>query len=577
MVIDYKGVSFSFKKIKKKKRAKRLRLIGFIAVIIVLLLFAASLIDSGKIKKIQILLLENKIDDAQARLKNIESLPFHNNAKKELNALIYLFADEVTKARQILDRTDGVATSIDPWKFIDYFSERAEYEKSGIYIDYLLKKKEKIRNGERLLFYKAMVKTGMFNPGQSSEAILKIPAGLKKEKEKALTLIGKINDQLDAGKINYIFDTNGEPLASFDIKKKQTISLIPGISFEAFSNEMQTSIKFYRLTLDRRIQETIHRLFRDFHGSFLLMNVSDSSIAAAYSKPIDPNKKNKNTVFLDTYEPGSIIKLLTLLAYLHSSRGEMFPFQCEGLWSINGQVFYDWLVHHRVGTSEEALAVSCNVAFAKMGVGVGFETLSNIFNRFYFNNESKGLADLFLTFKTGTYNTDITPSSPTSIYRIANLSVGLNEISVTTFHSALISTIISQNGSFYNPHLIKNKKNLLKVAFYNHTGRLNNLFKANTIFLKIKNAMKLVVEAPGGTGKRARVDFINLALKTGTAGDKKSGLDAILTGFFPADNPQYAFAFRLARAGKAEWRGALFLKDFLTAFYRDKPLYRGVK
>jgi cell division protein FtsI/penicillin-binding protein 2 len=68
-----------------------------------------------------------------------------------------------------------------------------------------------------------------------------------------------------------------------------------------------------------------------------------------------------------------------------------------------------------------------------------------------------------------------------------------------------------------------------------------------------------------------------VALKTGTAGNKKLGLDAILTGFFPADKPEYAFAFRLERAGKAEWRGALFLKDFLTAFYHDNPRQQGVK
>jgi hypothetical protein len=574
MVIDYKGVSFSFEKIKRKKRLKRIRLIGIVVVIIFLFILLANVLDSGKLRKIQTLLLENKITDASARLKNIESALFHKNTKRELTALIYLFTNEVTRAKQILDQLEGKSTSVDPWKFVNYFSDRAEYRKLDIYTDYLIKKKEKIKKGEKLLFYKVMSKTGLLAPRQAVRAINQLPPGLKKDNEKALALIRKINDQLEAGKINYIFDNNGTPLAYYDMEKQKTISLTPGITFDAFTHEIQTSLKFYRLTLDRRIQEKIHRSFRDFNGSFLLMNVNDSSVAAAYSKPVDPNKRNINTVFSEAYEPGSIIKLLTLFAYLQSPGRDIFPFQCEGLWRINGKIFYDWIVHHQVENSQEALVVSCNIAFAKMGVSVGFRALSEIFNRFYFNRESKGFADQFLTFNTGTYKTEI-PSS--AAYRIANLSEGLNEISITTFHSALISAVISQNGSIYRPFLIKNKKNLLNIAFYNHTGQLIEVLNASTIFLKLRGAMKLVVEAPNGTGKRARIDFVKVALKTGTAGNKKLGLDAVLTGFFPADKPQYAFAFRLERVGKAEWRGALFLKDFLNAFYHDNTRQRGVK
>jgi hypothetical protein len=574
MVIDYKGVSFSFDKIKRKKRLKRFRLLGIAAVIIFLLILLANELDYGKINTLQTLLLEGKITDASARLKNLESALFHKDTKKELHALLYLFSNEVGKARLILEELGPTSTLIDHREFINYFSDRAEYGKLDIYTDYLIKKKEKIKKGEELLFYKAMTKTGVLSPRQSVEVIGQLSPGIKKENEKALALTSKINGRLESGRINYIFDKNGLPLAYFDIKKKKTISLVPGINFDAFSNEMQTGLKFFRLTMDRRLQEKIHRLFRNANGSFLLMNVNDSGIAAAYSKPVDPGKTNVNTVFSEAYEPGSIIKLLTLFAYLQSPKPDLFPLRCEGTWRIDGEIFYDWTVHHQVKDCQEAMVVSCNIAFAKMGISVGIRSLSEIFNRFYFNQEAKGFADLFLTFNTGTYKTDI-PSS--ALYRIANLSEGLNEISITTFHSALISAVISQNGSIYSPYLVENKKNLLNIAFYNHPGQLLEVIDAGTIFLKLRNAMELVVEAPNGTGRRARVDFVKVALKTGTAGDKNLGLDAILTGFFPADKPQYAFAFRLERAGKAEWHGALFLKDFLTAFYLDNPRQQGVK
>lgn len=573
MVIDYKGVSFSFDKIKRKKRLKRFRLMGIAVAIIFLFILVANELDYGKIKTIQTLLLQSKITDASARLENIGAL-FHKNTKKELKALFYLFSNKVTNARLILEELGATSTLIEHWKFVNYFSDGAEYRKLDIYTDYLIKKKEQLKKGEELLFYQAMTETGRLDPRQSAQIIDQLPPGLKKENEKALALIGKTNERLEAGKINYIFDNNGLPLAYYDLEKKKTISLTPGIRFDAFTNRIQTSLKFYRLTLDRRFQEKIHRLFRDFNGTFLLINVSDSSIAAAYSKPVAPGKTNTNTVFSEAYEPGSIIKLLTLFAYLQSPKPGLFPIQCEGLCRINGKVFYDWTVHHQVDNSQEALVVSCNIAFARMGIALGYRALSDIFHRFYFNRESKGFTDLFLTFNTGTYQRDISSSA---LYRIARLSEGLDEISITTFHSALLSAVIAQSGSIYRPYLIKNKKNLLNIAFYNHSGQLLENLNAGSIFLKLRNAMKLVVEAPRGTGKRARVDFVKVALKTGTAGNKKLGLDAILTGFFPADKPQYAFAFRLERAGKAEWRGALFLKDFLTAFYHDNPRQQGVK
>jgi peptidoglycan glycosyltransferase len=565
MITDYKDVHFSFEERRKAKRRRRIRLIGLAIIIILLYVLISMLIESGKIKKIQALMLAGKKDEAAERFKGIESSLFHRKTKKELKALIYLFADRLPEAQRILETMDGVPSSVKFRDFLNYFSDRARYRSLGIYTDYLCRKREKIEKGEELLYYRAMVKTALLDHKQSEEALGQLPPGFREtgEKAKALTLIDKINVQLKSGKLNYIFDINGVPLAYYDIKEKKTVSLAPGIGFDVFNEEFEESLKFYSLTLDQGFQETLHRLFRDFHGTFLLFNVSDSSIAAAYSKPINKKKKDANTVFSERYEPGSIMKLLTMFAYLKSSKQELFPFQCKGLWSIDGKIFYDWIVHNRVETCEEALAVSCNVAFAKMGTIVGFNSLTDTYQRFYFNCDD--FADLFLTFKTGTTNKDISTD-----YRLANMSVGLNELSITTFHAALLSAVIAQNGSIYTPYLIKNKKNLLNIGFYNHDPQLLQVTRDSTILIKIKNAMEDAVVHPRGTGRRAMVDFVNAAIKTGTAGDKKKGLDAVITGFFPAEKPQYAFAFRLERGGKAEWRGALFLKAFLTAFYGSK-------
>ena len=227
------------------------------------------------------------------------------------------------------------------------------------------------------------------------------------------------------------------------------------------------------------------------------------------------------------------------------------------------KIFYDWFKHNHVEDYVKALAVSCNVSFAKMGISVGLKRHKEMLDKFLFNTGN--LTDRFFTFGTGVYNDKISDE-----FQLANLSVGLEEIKSTTLHSALISAIISQNGSVYSPYVIKNVRNLLDLGFFNHDPKIIKTFKNSTDFIKIKEAMIEVVEMKRGTGRRSRVDFMRTAVKTGSAGDSKKGLDAILLGFFPARKPVYAFAFRLERAGRADLKGARFLKQFLISLYNKE-------
>jgi peptidoglycan glycosyltransferase len=196
-----------------------------------------------------------------------------------------------------------------------------------------------------------------------------------------------------------------------------------------------------------------------------------------------------------------------------------------------------------------------------MGETLGYNGLKKIFSLFYFN--SQPFKDGFLTFNTGKM-----PGSAATGYDLAHMSVGLEKMKMTTFHAAFMAQIITQSGTVYPPYMIINKKNLLNIGYYAHKAEPLTVLKDNSSFAKVKNAMVYVVESPDGTGRRARVDDLPIGMKTGTAGNRQVGLDAVIVGFFPADKPKYAFAFRLQRVGKAEWIGAQFLKRFLEAFRR---------
>src|SRR5207237_9210123 len=79
------------------------------------------------------------------------------------------------------------------------------------------------------------------------------------------------------------------------------------------------------------------------------------------------------------YQSGSVIKVLTGLNALTNGVDvkSMFPYVCKGELPIDGRHFGDWVPsgHGKLDNVEQALAVSCNVFFADVGLRLGRERL----------------------------------------------------------------------------------------------------------------------------------------------------------------------------------------------------------
>ncbi|MCU1244562.1 MAG: FtsI5, partial [Acidobacteria bacterium] len=79
-------------------------------------------------------------------------------------------------------------------------------------------------------------------------------------------------------------------------------------------------------------------------------------------------------------------------------------------------------------------------------------------------------------------------------------------------------------------------------------------------------AMVAVATKPKGTGRRAPVEGLTMAMKTGTAGSRQDGgLESVIIAFAPAENPRIAFGMIAEDAGPAEFAGAKIAHDFLAA------------
>ncbi len=556
-MLDYKDVSFSFRDRKIRRRRQKLRwlLLAFLALAV--FLGFRALKAGAAVDDIQELLLAGRQADADRRLQAAGSPFFQRGNFRELRALNELFRGRLEAAAARLDelRRDRASTSLRSGEMLRYFADRGQYRELKAYTDYLLP-----RGADDVRWFHALYQAAFLDPSGSEKAAAGLSARYRKANAKALELLSAFNRSLRSGRVDYVFDRNDLPLAYYDLGRRATRSLVPGLDFADFTAQCQNGFRRYRLTLDRELQKKAELLFKGYFGTLVLLDLPESGIAVAYSKP--RSSRAANAAWTEQFEPGSIVKLISLLAYLRSSGEGIFPLECPGLLVVGGRIIYDLEKHGPVRDVSQALARSCNVSFARMGRAAGFAALAGLLRRFFFN--APPFADQFCSFATGRFD----PRAGDD-FRLAGLAAGLEGISLTTVHAAVLAAVFSQGGRFFPPYLIDDAKDILGLGLARHASRPQLLLADDLNFLRVKKAMVAVVEDENGTGRRLRGQAVRLAIKTGTAANPAGGLDAVIIGFFPFEKPRYAFAFRLEGGGRAEINGASFLQGLLHVLYPE--------
>lgn len=151
------------------------------------------------------------------------------------------------------------------------------------------------------------------------------------------------------------------------------------------------------LTISASVQKTAQAALAGRKGTIGVYNYKTGEIFCAVSAPTyDPDNMPDveaditgaydgvylNRFFQTTYVPGSIFKVLTALAALETIDGvENQTFHCEGSCDIGGDTI-NCNGNHGDLSLQLALEVSCNVAFAKLALQVGEETLEKYAKRF---------------------------------------------------------------------------------------------------------------------------------------------------------------------------------------------------
>lgn len=317
------------------------------------------------------------------------------------------------------------------------------------------------------------------------------------------------------------------------------------------------------LTIDHDLQVRANKLLNGKNGAIVAMNPKTGEILAMVSKPdFDPNSDALQAVWTELiesedspllpratkglYAPGSTFKIAISLEALENGLVDE-RFKDDGSITIGGKKFTNFggKSYGTIGL-KDALTVSSNVVFSQVGVKLGEDKLKELAKNIGMNRD----IPFDISLEASRF-----PYSSMSKTDMAAVGIGQGKILVTPLYMATLASSIADKGIMMEPFLVSDVVSPKGIVLWSRTPtQLRRVAEVQTAE-QVKEMMQAVVEK--GTGKNARLRGKDVAGKTGTAENEKTGKEhAWFIGFAPADDPQIAVAVILEYSGSTGGKAA---------------------
>ena len=303
------------------------------------------------------------------------------------------------------------------------------------------------------------------------------------------------------------------------------------------------------VALDPRTGAVLALVSSPSYDPSVLSSHDPAAIRKAYAALTkDPANPMLDRAINQTYPPGSTFKLITAAAalstgtYTPDSRIAsptllQLPQTSASLRNFGGESCGDG----KTSTLADALRISCNTAFAQLGLDLGAPAVRSQAAAFGF-----GETDLFVPQKISRSSYPDVLSPP----QIAQSAIGQYDVQVTPLQMAMVVAGIANQGRVMTPYLV----NEVQAPDFSRLdlAQPKNYREAVSpqVAAQLTAMMELVVAS--GTGTAAQLPGIRVAGKTGTA-EHAVGVPphAWFVGFAPAQDPQIAVAVIVEDGGLA--------------------------
>lgn len=283
------------------------------------------------------------------------------------------------------------------------------------------------------------------------------------------------------------------------------------------------------VALDPRTGEILAMVSFPTYDPNLLAN-HDTQAAADAASLLDssPEKPRLSRAYQDRFFPGSTFKVLTATAGLTSGAVSVdepsYPVSNQYLAPGTTRPLRNFEGSTCGGTLFDILRVSCNTAFAQMGVETGPEAMVSTAERFGFNKDVP--IDLTAPARSN-FPTDFERNLPA----LAQSAIGQFEVSATPLQMAMAAGAVANDGRIMVPHVLRDVRdedgNI--VDTYDEREWTTAMDPGTSALLR--EAMIGVVER--GTAGRLAVPGFVVGGKTGTAqlGTEPARSHAWIIGF----------------------------------------------
>jgi penicillin-binding protein 2 len=364
------------------------------------------------------------------------------------------------------------------------------------------------------------------------------------------------------------------------------------------------------LTIDADLQKAAWDALEGKAGSAVVLDTRDGAVLAMVSSPsFDPNLFNdgisseqwsklqnnpfaplSNKAVSGQYPPGSTYKLIVAAAALEE--GIITPetrIFCDGSFTLGNRTYRCWKKGgHGWVNLHKAIVESCDVYFYTVGKMLGADKIAEYAKRF-------GLGEVSGIDLPGE-KSGLVPTKEWKLKKrkeawqmgeTISIAIGQGFNLLTTLQLADAYSAFANGGTLWRPYLVKRIESTdgkVYKEFLPEKKRDLNL-SPKTIEV-INDALKGVVNEPGGTGHAAKLSNIEVCGKTGTSQvmglpeDEKARRRKILGAFqkdhalfacyAPSRNAEVAVAVILENAGGGGAVAAPVARKILSAYFEGK-------
>jgi peptidoglycan glycosyltransferase len=333
------------------------------------------------------------------------------------------------------------------------------------------------------------------------------------------------------------------------------------------------------LTADSNLQRTAAEALGDMAGAVVALDPKTGAVLAMVSSPTyDPNvavpgkdqgtKQQQwdalnvnplrplfNRPTSGLYPPGSAFKVVVAGGALET--GTVTPdsvFDCAGKLLVHGYTIYDFgKKTHGELTFSQALVVSCNIAFAQIGLKLGASSLTHYAEAFGWNKP--------IPFDLPTEASKIQRASTMDPVELASASFGQGQDLATPLQMAQVAATVANGGVVMRPYLVNEIQDYNgKIIKQYGARKLNQAISKETADTLTDIMVKVVDD---GTGTAAQIDGVSVAGKTGTAEVEGQDPHSWFICFAPADDPKIAVAVLVENGGEGGKTAAPIAREVL--------------